>query len=391
MTGLLPETFLGFPRPTGRPGVRNHLLVLSVCGLNAAGGRQVHAALPGSRHVQTMFGRGQLGADKAFHDGMLAAFATHPNVGGVVLLAPDEAMRRAYQARIEAAGRPCVGFSLQECGEDGEALVAAAIAAGGALAARLAAASRAPCPVARLALAMECGHSDASSGIVANPLVGDLADLVTAAGGAAVFSETLEWTGTEPALIGRCATPEVAARLSALVEARHAVARAAGKDIRVDNPGPQNHAGGITTLEEKSHGAVAKGGTGPVVGALAQGERLPDAAGLYLMDTPCLSPESISSMVAAEAQIVLFTTGHGNPYASAIAPTLKVTANPETAARLPRQIDVDASPVFAGTCRRSDLLPRLAATLIAVAEGASVAAERLGEGDEAISRLLPSV
>lgn len=387
----LPTEFRGFPRRGGRPGIRNHLTILSVCGLNAPGARKLKAALPGAVLVSSMYGRGQLGADRTFHKGMLEGFGCHPNSGAAIVLAPDRGLRERFQSAVEASGRPCTGFSLQEAEEDGEALLAAATGAGRELLQELAGEPRSPCPVSGLALALECGHSDASSGIVANPLAGDLTDLLVAAGGTAVFSETLEWTGTEQSLYARCRTPATKARLERLVAERHEIARAAGQDVRLGNPGPQNHDGGITTLEEKSHGAVAKGGTGPIVGALRQGEGLPPEPGLFLMDTPTLSPESISSMVAAGAQLVLFTTGHGNPYGSAMAPTIKLTANPRTAARLPRQIDFDASAVFSGTLTRSDALPELAELGVAVCEGRQVAAEILDEGDEAISRLLPSV
>jgi altronate dehydratase large subunit len=387
----LPRQFLGYPRSQGPAGVRNHLLILSVCGLNAPGARKLSAALPGAVLVSTMYGRGQVGEDKAFHQRMLTGFATHPNVGAVVILAADTAMRERFETPVAASGRPVLGLSLQEEGEDGEALLARAVEGGRRLAEDLSQAKRAPCPVTELTLAMECGHSDASSGIVANPLVGDVADAIGAAGGKAIFSETLEWTGAEESLYRRCADPAVADQLRALVAARHAIARQAGHDVALGNPGPQNHAGGLTTLEEKSLGAVAKGGTAPIVGALAQGAAPGDAPGLYLMDTPTLSPESISSMVAAGAQMVLFTTGHGNPYASAVAPTLKITANPETAARLPRQIDCDASAAFTGAAGRDSLLPKLLDRLLRVAEGEPSCAERLDEGGEAISRLGPSI
>ncbi|MCB1493778.1 MAG: UxaA family hydrolase [Rhodobiaceae bacterium] len=388
---MTPATdFPGYARAVGRPGIRNRLVVLSVCGLNAPGARKVAAALPGSVLISTPFGRGQVGPDKAFHDTMLERFGTHPNTGAVILLAADRAMRQRYQAAIQAAGRPVAGFSLQEEGEDGEILFDKAVAAGRDLQAVLDRQARVPCRVSDLVIAAECGHSDASSGIVANPLVGDLSDLVVAAGGAAVFSETLEWLGTEPGLCARCVSPEVADRLRELVAARHAIARAAGRDIRLGNPGPQNHEGGITTLEEKSLGAIAKGGTGPIAGALAQGEAIP-GPGLYAMDTPTLSPESISSMVAGGAQLVCFTTGHGNPYGSALAPTVKVTANPETAARLPRQIDFDASPAFTGTAARADLAADFAALVLDVCAGRATAAERADEGDEVISRQGPSI
>ncbi len=387
----LPREFLGYPRASGPAGVRNHLLILSVCGLNAPGARKLAAALPDAVLVSTMYGRGQVGEDKAFHQRMLTGFATHPNVGAVVILAADTAMREKFEAPVAASGRPVLGLSLQEEGEDGEALLSKATEGGKKLARQLAEEARVPCPITELTIAMECGHSDASSGIVANPLAGDVADAVCAAGGRAIFSETLEWTGAEDSLYRRCADSAVAERLRDLVGARHTIARQAGHDVALGNPGPQNHAGGLTTLEEKSLGAVAKGGTGPIVGALSQGEAPGAAPGLYLMDTPTLSPESISSMVAAGAQIVLFTTGHGNPYASAVSPTLKITANPETAARLPRQIDCDASAAFTGAAPRDTLLPKLLDTLVRVAEGEATNAERLDEGGEAISRLGPSI
>ena len=387
----LPDSFHGFARTSGPAGTRNHLVILSACGLNAPQGRKLARALPGSVLISTDHGRGQLGADKAFHDRMLAALATHPNAGAVVVLAADAAMRQRYQAAVEQADRPVLGLSLQEADEDAEALLADAQAAGERLQATLAAQARRPCPTSDLILAMECGHSDASSGIVANPLVGEVADAIGLAGGKAIVSETMEWTGTEDSLYARCATPETAAKLRRLIQARQDIARNAGHDVALGNPGPQNHAGGLTTLEEKSLGAVAKAGTGAIVGALAQGAAPGAGAGLYLMDTPALSPESITSMVAAGAQIVFFTTGHGNPYGSALAPTIKVTANPVTAARLPRQIDFDAAPAFTGAQPRAALAGPLLRLMIQVAEGRETWAERLDECGEAISRQGPSI
>jgi altronate dehydratase large subunit len=288
-----------------------------------------------------------------------------------------------------ASGRRVAGFSLQEAGEDGERIVAEAIAEGQTLQSSLSTEQRVPVPLSDLIIAMECGHSDASSGILSNPLAGDIADRITGLGGATIFSETMEWLGTENSLMAR-AMPEVADRLRTLIAARHAISTLGGHSLSIGNPGPQNHEGGITTLEEKSFGAVAKGGTSPIAGALAAGEPVP-GPGLYLMDTPTLSPESITAMVAGGAQVVIFTTGHGNPYGSAIAPTIKLTANPQTARRLPRQIDFDASAGWAGQVSRADLAACLFARLLDVCNGASVAAERLDEGYEVISRLGPSV
>ena len=382
--------FQGFLRAVGRPGIRNHLVILSMCGLNAPGARRVAEALPDAVLISSPYGRGHVGADKVFHASMLRAFATHPNTGAVLILAPDDGLCDGMERAVTAAGREAAGFSLQTWNEDGTAMTRAAIAEGRRLLSLLEAAPRAPCAMSDLVIAAECGHSDASSGIVANPLVGDLFDRHVAAGGAAVFAETLEWLGCEPGLYARCVSRLVADRLRALVEARHAITQAAGHDVHVGNPGPQNHEGGITTLEEKSLGAISKGGTGPISGALAEGEAIP-GPGLHLMDTPTLSPESISSMVAGGAQLVVFTTGHGNPYGSALAPTIKLTANPDTARRLPDQIDLDASSAFLGECGREALLPDLVALVRRVCEGALTAVERNRDGDEVISRLGPSV
>nr|WP_306267263.1 UxaA family hydrolase [Pararhizobium sp. IMCC3301] len=384
------STFQGFPRANGRPGIRNHLVILSMCGLNAPGARRVSADLPDAVLISSPYGRGHVGADRAFHDHMLLAFATHPNTGAVLILAPDDGLCDAMADKVAASGRAVSGFSLQRWGEDGTAMTAAAIAEGNRLLAQVQGEPQANCPMSDLIIAAECGHSDASSGVVANPLVGDLFDHHIALGGAAVFAETLEWLGCEPGLYARCTTPDVAARLSHLVQARHAITAAAGHDIHIGNPGPQNHIGGITTLEEKSLGAISKGGTGPIMGALSEGEAI-TGPGLHLMDTPTLSPESISSMVASGSQIVCFTTGHGNPYGSALAPTIKLTANPDTAARLPDQIDFDASEVFRGLRERAAVLPGLVALVTSVCNGALTAVERNRDGDEVISRLGPSV
>lgn len=385
-----PASFQGFPRRVGRPGTRNRLAILSLCGLNAPGAQKIAAQLPDAVLISSPYGRGQLGADKLFHEQMFAGFGTHPNVGAVILVAADTQMRARLQDRLSAAQRPVMGFSLQEYEEDGERLVADAVATGHELQAELNNMERSACQTSELVVAMECGHSDASSGIAANPLVGDLADALIANDGAVVISETMEWLGTEPGLYARCTTPEIAGRLQSLVEARHELARAVGRDLRIGNPGPQNHAGGITTLQEKSLGAISKGGTSPIVAALAQGEAI-KRQGLHLMDTPTLSPESISSMVAAGAQMVFFTTGQGNPYGSSLAPTLKLTANPQTAYRLPNQIDFDASPVFSGIRSRQDMLPDLADLTMAICSGRQTAAEKLNECSEVISRLGPSL
>ena len=353
------DTFLGFARASGPPGVRNHVLILSLSGLEAAAAHAVHRLVPETVLVSSTYGRGHIGADLLFQRWMMRAIATHPNVGACIVLGPDDKLVAEVGSALDDAERPWAGFSLQAVHEDRFALIDKAARAAVRLRRQVSKQQRTALPVSKLALAIECGHSDATSGLVSNPLVGDLSVWLVQSGGRALFSETLEWTGTGPILARRAATPDIGQAICRAIDARQSMALAAGHDPQANNPGPQNHAGGITTLEEKSLGAIAKGGDQPIMGLIGEGEPLPDAAGLYLMDTPCFSPESITSMIASGAQLACFTTGQGNPYGSSLVPTIKISANPQTTARLTEQIDFDASAVLDGRSQRTELLAGL--------------------------------
>ncbi|MGI9522917.1 MAG: UxaA family hydrolase [Hyphomicrobiaceae bacterium] len=388
---MTDRTYQGFSRASGSPGVRNHVLILSLSGLENAAARAIQALHPSVLLVSSTYGRGHVGEDLRFQRAAVKALATHPNVGGAVVLGPDDNIVNEVALEVVAAGRFCEGLSLQSCLEDRYTLIERGARAVARLLHQTSRHQREPQPISTLAIAIECGHSDATSGIVANPLVGEFATWLVGGGGRAVFSETLEWIGAESILTERTAGPEIAQDILAAIDRRKEIARLAGADVQANNPGPQNHAGGITTLEEKSLGAIAKGGVQPIVGLLRQGDRLPGERGLYLMDTPCFSPESITSMIAAGCQIALFTTGQGNPYGSTLAPTIKVSANPDTTRRLVEQIDIDASAVLEGRSRPGELLPELRRSVVEIASGGLTWCEATGEGAESLSRLGPSI
>lgn len=388
--GGVLDGFSGYRRSGGPPGIRNHLAIVSLSGLEHSIAQALHRQFPNSVLIATLYGRGHVGNDRDFQRRMMAALASHPNVGAVVVLGPDNAGVSRIRDSVSASGRPVAGISLEDVGEDRFELLQRAGRAAARLMHEISRAVREPFPASDLVVAIECGHSGATSGIVSNPLAGDFATGIVAAGGRAIFSETLEWTGTADILAARTSRPDVADAIREALARRHAIANEAGHDIQSGNPGPQNHAGGITTLEEKSLGAIAKGGDQPIEGLVAEGAQLPDRPGLYLMDTPCFSPESITSMVAAGAQIVLFTTDQGNPYGSALAPTVKITANAD-AAKLTEQIDFDASEVFLGLLSRAEALERLDDTIGQIASGGLTWAEATSAGAESISRLGPSI
>lgn len=382
--------FHGYRRGDGRVGVRNHVLILSPTGLTSAAAQRVAGLVRGTVCIASGFGRGQVAADAQLHFDTLAGLARNPNVAAVLVLAAADDIVRSYVDAIAATGKPVTGLSLPGCREDALAMVDGGMRTATRMVREASTLRREPCSLADLCIAVECGHSDATSGVVCNPLVGRMMERVVGAGGQAMFSETVEWTGAEHILAARAVDADVAQRIRQAVIDRERMVHAAGGDIRAENPGPQNQAGGLTTIEEKALGAIAKGGNQKVRGVLRPTES-PRGAGLFLMDTPFFSPESISAMVAGGAQIVVFTTGAGNSYCSLIAPTLKISANPAACGRLTEQIDVDASAVLGGARSLDAMADEALGRLLDIASGSLTFGEIVGEGSEVVSRLGASV
>jgi len=378
--------FQGYSRPHGRAGVRNHLLVLSVAGLTGPAARRIAQALPGARLVSMPYGGGLIGADHVLHLRTLTGLACNPNVGAVLLIGSDPPKLRTLAQAVAAHGTALASVCLDDCDHDILSLSDRAIRAGASLCHALSRQRRVTLPLSQLFIGLECGRSDPSSGIVANPLIGKLTDAVISHGGGAVFGETLEWLGAEHLLARRAATPAVADALQQAVLRRERLAADQGVDLLGNNPGPTNIAAGLSTIEEKSLGAIAKSGSAPIAGVLGYGEP-PVAPGLYAMDAPAYSPESLTGFVAAGAQLVLFSTGVGNSYVSQLAPTIKLSANPVAAQRLREQLDFDASAVFRGACSLDDAARDLLEQLVDIASGSLTWGEVLDEGDEVVSRL----
>lgn len=379
-------SFLGYPRPRGAAGVRNHLLVLSLAGLTGPSARRVVRALPGARLVTMPYGGGLLGDDHAQHLRALAGFACNPNVGAVLLIGSDPPKVDQLTKTIRAHGTPVAALCLDDCGHDALTLSDRAIRAGARLLQAMSRQRREPIALSRLFVGLECGRSDPSSGMVANPLIGKVTDLLIDQGASAVFGETLEWLGAEHLLARRAATPAIGEALVQAVLRREQLAARQGVDLLGNNPGPTNIAAGLSTIEEKSLGAIAKSGSAAIQGVL-QYAQAPPAPGLYAMDAPAYSPESLSGFVAAGAQLLLFSTGVGNSYVSTLAPTIKLSANPAAAMRLGEQLDFDASAVFRGAATLDDAARDLLASVIDIASGTLTWGEILDEGDEVVSRM----
>lgn len=382
--------FLGYRRPDGRVGVRNHTLILSINGLALRASERIARNLPGALLVTTPAGRGQVEPDLGLHLDQLVGLGRNPNVGAVLIVGVDQATSDHVAARIAQVGKPVASVSFAECGEDALSVSDLGLRRAAELSRTASRARRVQVELAELIVAVECGHSDATSGLASNPVVGAAVDRLVAAGASVIVGETVEWLGAEHLLAARAANAEVAARIRQAVAGREEIAIASGRSLTGNNPGEENLKGGLSTIEEKSLGAIVKSGSGPIAGILGVAEA-PSRPGLYLMDGPSFSPDSMTGFAAAGATIMLFTTGPGNSFANAIAPTIKISAHPETVARLPTQIDFDAGPVLAGQETLASGSERLIETILDVADGTLTLGEIVGEGLEVPTRIRGSL
>lgn len=385
-----PATFAGFARPDGSVGVRNYVLIMSITGLTGPAARRIGRIVGGTKVIATPYGSGLMGEDAALQTRSLIAFGAHPNVGATLVIGGSPPMVKRVADEIALAGKPVERLILDECDHDAVTLTERGVRIAARLVREVSRQRRETFTLDTLYLALECGRSDPSSGLVANPLVGKVVDGVVAAGGRAAFGETIEWLGAEHLLIERAASTAVGAAIRAAVERRERLAVDAGLDLLGNNPGPTNIAAGLSTIEEKSLGAIAKGGSSPIRGVIDIAQP-PPGPGLFVMDAPAYAPESVTGLVSSGAQIVLFTTGVGNSFVSGLAPTIKVSANPEATQRLREQLDFDASDVFESRVSLEDAARRLSGLMMEVASGTLTWGEILDEGEDVVSRLGPAL
>ncbi len=378
--------FEGFRRPAGGPGARNHLVVISAMDNTNPLVRRIGNLVRDAVTVNTTFGRGLMGEDERQHLRVMGHMAGHPNVGAaiVVSLEPKSAEAIAEVAAKAAPWLPLETVSLHQTG--GTLKTAArAMELAAKLSSHLARAKRERCELGEITLGTECGGSDTTSGLVSNPAVGMAADRLADLGGTVIFSETLEIVGAEDALARRAADPLTRRRILEAVQRALDYAASLGVDVLGINPTADNMRGGLSSIEEKSLGAVKKGGSRPIVEVVGVGER-PRKRGTVFADAPCGGVENITSLAASGAHAILFSTGIGNPIGHPISPTIKVTGNPRTAARMAENIDIDLSAVLEGRMSFDEAAAVIEEELLAVLSGKLTSSELLGETEVTVSR-----
>jgi altronate hydrolase len=379
--------FTGYLRSDGRKGIRNHLLVVYLveCAHHVA--REI-AMGPGvaareGTSVQVVGFPGCYPNDYAQR--VLTALCTHPNVGGCLLvsLGCESFDRRALSKAVRSSGRWVESLVIQKEGGTlrtvarGRELVKTGLEA-------IADVERAPMDVSELVVGTICGGSDSTSTLTANPGVGRAFDRLVAAGARCIFEETGELIGCEDHLRERASTPELGVELAG----RITKAARYYEEMGHASIAPGNLAGGLTTIEEKSIGAYAKSGSSTINGIIEPGD-LPSEGGLYLLDVvPDGSPQfgypnindtvEVVELIACGSQVILFTTGRGSVVGSAIAPVIKVCANPETYRRMADDMDVDAGRVLLGAASLDDVGLEIFKLVLATAAGQPTRSEALG-------------
>lgn len=381
---------MGYARKNGTFGIRNHLLIIpaSICAVEVA--NRIARSITGAISLPHQHGCCQMGADFRQTVRTLIGFGCNPNVGAVLVVGLGcEGIQPAQIAEeIEKTGKPVTYLTIQACGGTSKA-VAKGIQLASNFAKSLSTAKRVPFSVEHLILGMECGGSDPTSGIAANPAIGLASEKLISLGGSSILSETTEVIGAEHILAERFPDQTQKKKFLKMVEQVENRAFAVGEDLRGSQPTPGNIEGGLSTIEEKSLGCMHKAGdTLPFLGALEYGEAVPkDSPGLYFMDTPGEDIDSITGMVAGGAQLIVFTTGRGTPTGCPIAPVIKITGNPETYQMMEENIDINGGKVILGEYSLDDLGNEIYHKMISVSNGEQTKAEKLGHREFGIYRV----
>jgi len=378
----------GYRRENGTVGIRNHTVILPVDDLSNAAAEAVARVVPGTLALPHAYGRLQFGADLALTFRTLIGTGCNPNVASVVVIGIEPTWTGRVVEGIAKTGKKVEGFSVERNGDLNTVASAARTAA------RFlqddSERRREPADRREIMLSIKCGESDTTSGLGSCPTTAEAVDRWVEAGGTVLFGETSELTGGEHLIAQRCVNEAVRNKFQSIFDNYMAMIDRADANLLGSQPTQGNIRGGLSTIEEKAMGNVAKTGTAPVVGALEAAEAPGSGPGLYFMDTSSAAAECITLMAAAGAVLHLFPTGQGNVIGNPIEPVVKLTANPVTAQTMSEHIDLDCS----GLLKREYDLQASGRNLMDVADrtvnGRLTCAEVMGHREFVLTRLFPS-
>ncbi|MFX1493025.1 MAG: UxaA family hydrolase [Promethearchaeota archaeon] len=383
----MSEEFLGYERSKGKVGIRNKIAVISsvVCVNRVA--QQIANQIENAVAITHPLGCGQFGPDFSYTQRTLVGLGTNPNIYGAIVvgLGCENLSSKLIAKNVKRAKKPVDFFNLQDVQGGSKASIEKGVKIGKQMAEEANELKREPFDFSNLVLGLECGASDSISGISANPAVGIISDKIIELGGTSILPEFTEWIGTEHLLIKRAADEEVAEKINSTLNMFLENTMKLGIDFTGIQPTPGNIEGGLTTIEEKSLGTIAKAGKAPINGILEYSEA-PKGKGLWLMIEPGLDVESMTGVAAAGAQIIIMTTGRGSPCGNPVAPVIKICGNPKTCDWMASNIDVDASKIITENKEVKDIADILWKKLKETCNGEKTYAEILGFEDIAIWR-----
>lgn len=370
--------FMGYRRADGTVGTRNYVGILSavVCVNEVV--EAIASKVQGTVRFTHHQGCCQTPLDIGRVNHALVGLGCNPNLHSVIIvsLGCESTNLSGVIAGIKASGKRVEHLVVQEIGG------AARTTAKGILMAQemvreASLQQREPFPISELVLGMKCGSSDTTSGLVPNPAIGVASDLLVEAGGTSILGEVTEFIGAEHILARHAANDQVTQGILNLVSRMEARAMAVGEDIRGGQPTGGNIKGGLTTIEEKSLGAIAKAGSAPIQAVYEYGER-PQVRGLVVMDSPGREPEILTGLAAAGCNVIAFATGRGAPQGFPFVPVLKITGSRTAAEKMSDHIDMNLSAVIDGGDTIPDAGRRILEELVTVASGGMTKAEISG-------------
>ena len=341
--------FMGFHRPDGRVGARNLVGVIPsvTCANDVA--QAIVTEVQGTVGYFHHQGCCQLPPDLDRVTATLTSLGQSPNLGAVLIVSlgcEGTDFEQMYKT-IEASGKPVRIIGIQELGGVSNA-IQKGIDLARELVMEISGQQRQPAPIDKAVMAIKCGASDTTSGMASNCVIGYIADRMVDLGATVIFGETTEFIGGEHLLARRAVTPEVGQKIFDIVNAMETRAKSLGCDMRKGQPTPGNIAGGLSSIEEKTLGAIVKSGTRPIQGVLDYPELVTTQKGLWIKDTPGREPEILTGMAATGAQFMMFSTGRGAPQGFPSMPVIKICGNPNTFERMKNDMDINAGLIITG-------------------------------------------
>lgn len=377
----------GYRRANGTVGIRNHVIVLPVDDLSNAVCEAVAKTVPNTLALPHHYGRLQFGADLELTFRTLIGTGRNPNVAAVIVVGIEPKWTQHIVEGIAETGKPVEGLSIEGAGDLRTHERAARLAT--QFVRDASEIFREPVERGELMLSIKCGESDTTSGLGSCPTTAEVVDHWVDAGGTVLFGETSELTGGEHLIAERCVNELVRKKFQALFDNYLERIEDEGANLLGSQPTQGNIAGGLSTIEEKAMGNIAKTGSSPVVDALGPAE-VPTRSGLNFMDTSSAAAECVTLMAAAGAVLHLFPTGQGNIVGNPIEPVIKLTANPKTALEMSEHIDFDCSGLLRRECTLAQAGEQLRAIADRTVNGRLTCAEALGHREYVLTKLFPS-